>query len=181
MKKRFILPSYEYLHEWFTYDENTGLLTWNKKKASNTKVGGKAGCSMEPWGHVVVRIDGVIYLAHRIIWKMMLNEEPPDEIDHKDTNPRNNKWDNLRASDHYTNNHNRTIPTNNTSGIKGVCWCKRNGLWRARVVNNWKEVHLGYFATKEEAGEARRKYCEETRGEFVREGDDAIRLKEPKP
>ena len=51
------------------------------------------------------------------------------------------------------------IRKNNTSGIRGVSWCEREQMWRARLMFKRKEYNK-YFKTKEEAIEYR-KYLEE--------------------
>ena len=52
------------------------------------------------------------------------------------------------------------INKNNTSGVRGVTWSKREKKWRARLVIAGKE-HCSYFNTKEKAI-AYRKHLEET-------------------
>ena len=39
----------------------------------------------------------------------------------------------------------------NTSGIKGVVWCKSNQRWVARITRNRRTVNLGYYRKKEDA------------------------------
>lgn len=39
---------------------------------------------MDSAGHMQSRIDGVLYLAHRIIWKMMTGKDPDRLVDHRD-------------------------------------------------------------------------------------------------
>lgn len=45
-------------------------------------------------------------------------------IDHIDRNPKNNKKENLRITDHSGNKRNLPIKSNNTSGIAGVRYSK---------------------------------------------------------
>jgi hypothetical protein len=44
----------------------------------------------------------------------------------------------------------------NTSGYQGVFWHKRDYRWVAQIKHNQKQIHLGYFATTEEAIAARK-------------------------
>lgn len=48
------------------------------------------------------------------------------------------------------------LRSTNTSGFQGVSWCKSTGRWRAKVVHHGKQIHVGYFSTPVEAGEAAR-------------------------
>jgi hypothetical protein len=43
------------------------------------------------------------------------------------------------------------VTPNNTSGYKGVTWNKEAKKWRAQVWLNGKSIHLGTYATAEEA------------------------------
>ena len=51
------------------------------------------------------------------------------------------------------------VTPNNTSGYKGVTWNKRAKKWRAQIWLDGKFVHLGTYATAEEAYAA---YCRAT-------------------
>jgi hypothetical protein len=90
---------------------------------------------------------------HRVI----LSEPEGLEVDHIDGDGLNNTRDNLRVATKAQNQHNRRINRDNTSGLKGVSWCKHAGKCQARITINGKLKHLGYFNTKEEAHAA---YCE---------------------
>lgn len=115
-------------------------------------------------GYLVVGIDRVYYLAHRIIWKMMTGEEPADQIDHEDTDRLNNRWVNLREADNGKNRYNTKISKNNTSGVKGVSWDKSHKAWAATI----NRRRIGRFKDKQEAIAARLKSAEELHGQFMR-------------
>ncbi len=68
------------------------------------------------------------------------------EIDHRDGNGLNNQRHNLRHSTKAENQMNRCIPRNNTSGYKGVSWCKRENKWLVQIKYEGKRKHLGYFS-----------------------------------
>jgi hypothetical protein len=55
---------------------------------------------------------------------------------------------------------------NNTSGVAGVTWDKKNNKWKAQIHINRKTKYLGLYNTKEEAIEARRQAEIEYFGEF---------------
>lgn len=71
--------------------------------------------------------------------------------DHIDRNPFNNKKDNLRKSNSSENARNRTVPSNNTSGIIGVHWSKYYNAWVAQIGFEGRRIWLGKFTEKEEA------------------------------
>ena len=62
---------------------------------------------------------------------------------------------NLRLATVQENNHNiSTSNKNNASGLRGVCWHKFSGKWRAQIKINGNIKHLGLFNTSDEASEA---------------------------
>jgi hypothetical protein len=75
--------------------------------------------------------------------------------DHINRNPLDNRKENLRKAARIDNNRNCSISKNNTSGIVGVSWNRRNNNWRTRIMVNNKSIELGQFAKKEDAIVAR--------------------------
>ena len=70
---------------------------------------------------------------------------------------------NCRWVDEYTQAHNKGISKNNKTGVKGVCYSKRMGMYRAYIMRFGERINLGSFRTLEEAAAAR-KHAED---EFV--------------
>lgn len=103
-----------------------------------------------------VRINGVQYLASRIIYYMTYGEDPGEtQVDHKDQNWLNNNSCNLRLDiDGNIQKVNTPKQRNNTSGVMGVSWHKTRRKWQASVQINGKQNHLGYFTCKIEAARA---------------------------
>ena len=87
--------------------------------------------------------------------------------DHMDCNPFNNRKENLRFATKSQNSVNRSKQKNNTSGIMGVYWHKRDEVWVARIGINGKQVNLGYFIDKIDAIRTRLKAEKEYFGEFA--------------
>lgn len=88
--------------------------------------------------------------------------------DHIDGNGLNNTRANLRLATTSQNGCNRGAQANNKSGYKGVAWHKQRKKWRANIRVGGKQVHLGYFATPEEAALVYNKAAREYFGEFAR-------------
>jgi hypothetical protein len=97
-----------------------------------------------------------------------LVQDDPRKGDHKNTNTLDNRRSNLRIATHSQNMHNHRKRADNKSGYIGVYLFKRIGLYRAFIVLNGKQIHLGYFKTPEEGAEARRIAALKYHGEFAR-------------
>lgn len=87
------------------------------------------------------------YLIHREILKPKFNEI----IDHINGNILDNRRENLRICNKSQNAMNCKTHKHNTSGYKGVSWHKNLSKWRAYIMIENKQKHLGLFDTKEEA------------------------------
>ena len=88
-------------------------------------------------------------------------------IDHIDNNKSNNNAYNLRWCSQKENNCNVGLNTNNSSGVKGVCYNKSKRQWVARIRHDGIDIYIGTFKTIEEAIYARMKKANELFGEFV--------------
>lgn len=155
------IPSVEFLHERYAYDPASGVLT--------SKYGRWRGCPIthtEEQGYVTLRINGTIFKAHRVIWKMMTGQEPPDEIDHWDKDRSNNRWGNLRDATKANNQWNRLPQKNTQSGVKGANWNNKRQCWSSEVRTHGDRIWLGYFETAEEAGAAYQKAAGLLHGKF---------------
>lgn len=119
-------------------------------------------------GYLMINVDGKPYRAHRLAWLYMTGEWPTNDVDHKDRDRANNRWANLRAATRSQNIHNMGMRERNTSGVKGASYDSSRGLWMSRIVVNGRLIHLGRFATKEEAGLAYEAAAAKHFGEFAR-------------
>jgi len=140
------------LKEIFYYEN--GQLNW---KCHMKNFGKKVGYANKD-GYIEISIsfgikDSLKLLAHRAIFAIN-HEYFPKLVDHIDQNPRNNLLENLRDADKFLNAINTGIPSNNSTGVKGVSLYK-NGKYTAQIQKNKKKIHLGYYKTIEEAKEAR--------------------------
>lgn len=156
----------ENLRNVLRYDEGTGAFTW-LKSGKGRRLDLAAG-SVDRQGYVVIHIDYQRYRAHRLAWFYMTGEWPEQEIDHRDLNKENNRWENLRPATHSQNAANRPAHADNFSGIKGVSWSKPNRKWQARIVRDGNRTNLGYYENIEAAADAYRLAAAKTFGEFAR-------------
>ena len=155
-----------YLHSLFEYKD--GELFWKIDRArGKVKAGSQAG-GVTSTGYRRVMIGYKEYPLHRIIF-MIHHGHIPKVIDHIDGNPLNNRIENLREASAQTNQYNRKLSKNNTSGCKNVSFNKKNKLWQVHV-RSAKKVHAWYVESLElaelVAHEARIKF----HGDFVNHG-----------
>jgi hypothetical protein len=143
----------ERLRQLLHYDPDTGVLTWliNRRGYNGgVRIGDVAGW-ISTKGYRKIRIDGREYRAARLAWLYMAGEWPKAEIDHIDGDRADDRFCNLREATASQNLANAPMRADNTSGFKGVSWCKRAGKWRAHIKINGKSRTLGRFATPERA------------------------------
>lgn len=163
--------TYERVRELFDYDDISGNVYWKINRSTRRKPGQLVGWISKDDGRRYVEIEGCNYRLHRIIWLWKTGFWPEYEIDHIDTNPANNAWNNLREADHSQNNCNCGPQSNNTTGVRGVDRLRRrNGVvyYRVRVHKDKEQVYLGYFNTLEEAAAVRKEVAIKYHGEFAR-------------
>lgn len=134
------LPDLEFLNSILEYRD--GKLYWKKQIGNKGRLGSEAG-HFGRNGRRVLSIQGKRYLTHRVVWKMVKGEEPPEMLDHIDRDYTNNRIENLRPSDPSHNQINRE--TNGGNFKKG------KNKWVAKCIIKGKEIYLGYHNTPEEA------------------------------
>jgi len=100
-------------------------------------------------------------VVHRLMGNAFLpNPNNLPEIDHIDRNPQNNHISNLRWVSMSENQINKRVPSNNTSGVKGVYYIKRKDRWISIITRNGARTQSPHFKTKEEATVWRDAYLE---------------------
>jgi len=146
------------LRELLHYDRKTGEFRW-LKCVSPTEPGDLAG-GLNKDGYLKITINGRRYPAHHLAWFC------PQIIDHRDGDPSNNRWTNLRPATRSQNAANQRRHRNNACGLKGVC--SNRGGWRATINKDGRRHHLGTFPTPHEAHAAYAKVARKLFGEFAR-------------
>lgn len=139
---------------------HSGVFSW-RVKASSTAMPGYAAGHVNKNSYCRVKVQGKLYLAHRLAWFYAYKVWPVGHIDHIDGDKSNNRLSNLRVVTIRGNQQNQSrAHKRNKSGLLGVA-THRSGF-TSRISNNGKVVYLGLFKTPEEAHqaylEAKRKY-----------------------
>lgn len=75
--------------------------------------------------------------------------------DHHNRNKLDNRSENLIKCTQQENVRNRSMQSNNTSGIIGVSWDKNRNKWLAHITISKKMKNIGRFVNKEDAIRAR--------------------------
>lgn len=156
----------EKVREYLQYNPETGIFLRIKKRKGGVRVGDRAGAVMNT-GYRLIRLDGVQILEHRLAFLLMTGAIP-EEIDHKNGNPADNRWTNLRSVRRSQNMWNAAVSKRNSSGRKGVSRHTQNGGWVARILVDGQTKHLGCFRQFSDAVRAGEQAEAKYHGEFVR-------------
>jgi hypothetical protein len=123
------------------YDEGSpSCLRWGVniycgKGLTTLKVAaGTAAGTLRSDGYYTVKVAGVVYQAHRVVWELFNASPGENDVDHLDGNPSNNRLGNLRCVTHRVNKRNSKQHSSNTSGTTGVQLCANSAgcqYWRA--------------------------------------------------
>ena len=179
------MVTYEVAHQLMSYCEKSGRLkwkprplevfsadhyakTWNERyagKDAGTVVGHKSG-KYTKYKNVIIRPHR--YKAHRLAWLMKTGSWPSGHIDHIDGDGLNNSWGNLREATSAQNAYNQKVRSDSTSGVKGVSYDKKRGMWYVYIDVDKKRKHLGRYDTKDEAIAARSAAEKIHHGEYAR-------------
>ena len=132
------LPPLEFINQLLDYYPGTGILRWKVSKGS-VKIGDVAG-SKNNGGYLQIKINNYYYMAHRLAYYIVTGQQPI-EVDHKNGIRNDNRISNLRSATSKLNSNNKNKYNNNTSGITGVSWRKRDNCWKAHYYLNCKQVN----------------------------------------
>lgn len=142
------------LKEVLDYDSDSGFFIWKVSRGSG-RAGNVAGY-LHTQGYIRIVIDSRLHFAHRLAFLYMTGVFPENHTDHINGITHDNRWENLRPVTASENGRNQAKPKNNTSGITGVCWNKKSGVWQSGIRVDGKASHLGLFDHIFEAAAARK-------------------------
>ena len=152
------------LKDLFDYELETGKLVW--RNCARDYMNGREAGVINNRGYRYIRIDGVMRLAHRLVWLREFGTEPVN-IDHVNRVKTDNRLCNLREATRQQNNANRPMAKKKSGLPHGVQRVSYSKTYRASIKVNHKSIHLGSFATPDEAREAYRKAALHHFGEFA--------------
>ena len=157
-----VFYDYFYLAECLEYFPESGDLRWKIRPVNHFSKESAAKC----WNRVragtlagtinkvrgsrnlgyfrfVITIDGIRHslLAHRVCWILYYKKNPEGYIDHINGNGQDNRIQNLRDVSAALNRRNSRRSSLNKSGISGVSFHARRGIYKSEV----SRVFLGWF------------------------------------
>lgn len=164
--------THELLLEIILYDPVTGIFTW-KTARPKIRIGQKAGY-LHHRGYVNMEIYGKHYTAHRLAWFYMTGRWPADQIDHKNRNRADNRFENLREANNGQQQANST--SQNKTGFRGVTYHPRlkDNPYEAKIKKDGKVKSLGCYPTPQEAHAVYMTVAQEIHGEFLLPNHDAV-------
>ena len=134
----------EKLKEVLDYNNELGTFTWKVSKANRIKVGSVAGCKNN-LGYILIRIDGKIYLAHRLAWLYTYGNFPLNCIDHINQVKDDNRICNLRDV---------TVSENMQNQSQVLGYTKSGSKYKATIRINNILHQLGSYITEKQARQA---------------------------
>jgi len=169
----------KYIRQLLEYNPETGRFVWRCRllrdgleridKGWNKRfAGGKVAERKHRHGHLQIGLHCKNYMAHRVAWAHYYGEWPEIDIDHINGNPSDNRIANLRLATDSQNLCNSKIRTDNSSGVKGVSWSKKEKKWYAYINKHGKMISLGRYESLDDAIEARLSGESKYHGEFAR-------------
>jgi len=152
--------------ELWSYNPATGELIWKVDRPFHKTAWMVAGEACR-----LVQFNGRLMSKAIIAFGIYTGAWPNDGalIIFKDTDVENLKWDNLACDTRSKVAGAYRMYSNNTSGVRGVCWHKRKQKWMAYIKVHGKHLNLGSFDTIEKAAAARHVAAKEYFGEFCNE------------
>lgn len=154
----------EWLREHMVYVPETGTFMWKVRGPGRTlgKVLGSA--PNRTGGYVAIKVDNVVYYAHRLAWFYTYGEWPKHQIDHIDGVKTNNAIANLRDCTAAQNSARRKVSAK-IAPSRGVF---PHGVgFVARLHHKGVRHYLGYFSKLEDAKAAYAAKAKEIHGEFA--------------
>lgn len=112
------------------FSDDLTCFLWNKRLAG--KIAGRVEANEYGYQRKILCLNNYQCKAHRAAWLYMTGQNPPAQIDHKNQDATDNRWENLRDAKGL-NQKNKSMQRNNKSGFTGVSWSKLMKKWMARM------------------------------------------------
>ncbi len=170
--------THERLRQLLRYDPTTGAFTWLVNRGRMAKAGDAAG-TVNTGGYVQIRVDGVIYLAHRLAVFFATGQWPTHHVDHQFGRRSDNRLGELRDLPQALNNQNRRhADRDSQTGLLGAS-PTGDGKFVAHITVDGKTKHLGRFTTAQAAHDVYVAAKRELHPAFVFDADEreAVRHK----
>ena len=113
-------------------------------------------------GYIVNKTNDEMVRMHRLV----LDANDEQVVDHINHHKEDNRKCNIRLCTTKENNRNIGVRKNNTSGQTGITYDEKYDCWRVSITVDYKTIHVGSFASKEKAIDARLKAEKEYFGEY---------------
>jgi len=152
----------EWLRENMVYVPETGTFMWKVRGPGRTV--GKVLGHVTSLGYVQIKVQNVIYYAHRLAWFYVNGEWPAHQLDHIDGDKRNNAIANLRDCTAAQNSARRKVSAK-IAPSRGVF--PHGTGFVARIHHGGKRHYLGYFSKLDDAKAAYAAKAKEIHGEFA--------------
>ena len=108
-----------------------------------------------------------------LIHRLIMNPDKGEVVDHINGNKLDNRNDNLRVCSYSQNLMNAKLKNNNTSGVTGVWYNKKNGKWYAEIFFDGNKKNIGGYLNKKDAITSRREAERVYFGEYSFKGSDS--------
>lgn len=157
----------DYLKKHLHYDPETGIFTRLIANSPASSVGDIAGWKTK-LGYIELKIDGIVYKAHRLAWLYVHGRMPAGDIDHANMIRTDNRIANIREATRSQNEYNREKSSTNKTGFKGVSFHKAANKFVAQSCLSGKKIYLGVFDRPEDAARAYKDFATAHHGQFAR-------------
>lgn len=139
---------------------------WVTKARMDARFAGKRVGTVDKKGYLRIFLFGNSYPAHVLAWLYMTGEWPTEEVDHRNLQKMDNRWDNLRPATSQQNARNRRVRSDSSTGLKGVK--PHEGRFHARIQTSNKRISLGLYDCPVAAHFAYVVAADKFHGEFAR-------------
>lgn len=156
------------LKELYHYSPETGEFTYKLVARGRRPPGTKAG-KRNQGGFIQISCDGRRYCAHVLAWFYMTGEWCPGDVDHRDLDRGNTRFENLRPATRSQNQANIRCHADSRTGLKGVTRLP-SGKYKAKITKDGEHIYLGVHETAELAHEAYMAAARRLYGEFANPG-----------